>query len=245
MKQNRITTVQDLGVSPHSGKPLVMGSTVFNEDCMTVMARYPDKYFDLAICDPPYGIGMDGDFSCFSKNDKGFLGKRNHKQKDWDSVKPAPEYFTELRRVSKNQIIFGANYFTEFLPSSMGWIVWDKKVANANNKNFSDCELAYTSFEKRLVKLTYDWIGFGYLNNKAGQVKIHPTEKPIDLYRMILKEYAKPNDLIFDSHLGSGSSRIACHKEGLEFVGCEIDAEYFAAQEARFLEFTSQLRLFG
>ena len=127
MKQNSEIKVEDMNVSPTCGKPLVCGSTVFNEDCMTVMARYPDKYFDLAICDPPYGIGMDGDFSCFSKNDKGFLGKRNHKQKNWDSVKPAPEYFAELRRVSKNQIIFGANYFTEFLPSSMAGLFGIRK----------------------------------------------------------------------------------------------------------------------
>ena len=215
-----------------------------NCDCMDLMAKYPDNHFDLAIVDPPYGIGMDGDFSCFSKNDKGFLGKRKHKKKDWDSVKPAAKYFTELRRVSKNQIIFGANYFTEFLPSSMGWIVWDKKIANANNKNFSDCELAYTSFEKRLIKFTYDWIGFGYLNNKAKQVKIHPTEKPIDLYRMILKEYAKPNDFIFDSHLGSGSSAIAAYKMGFNFIGCEIDKEYYDAALLRYNNETMQQSLF-
>jgi len=125
------------------------------------MARYPDKHFELAIVDPPYGIGMDGDFSCFSKNDKGFLGTRNHKQKQWDNERPNAQYFSELRRVSKNQIIFGANYFTEFLPASMGWIVWDKKVANANNKNFSDCELAYTSFNKRLLYIPNTTFGGG------------------------------------------------------------------------------------
>lgn len=226
--------------NPPLHKADVMRSAVFNEDCMLVMKRYPDKFFNLAIVDPPYGIGMDGDFSCFSKNDKGFLGTRNHKQKQWDNERPTAEYFAELRRVSKNQIIFGANYFTEFLPASMGWIVWDKKVANANNKNFSDCELAYTSFDKRLVKYTYDWIGFGYLNNKAKQVKIHPTEKPIALYEMILRDYAKENDLIFDSHMGSGSLRLACHKAGLEYTGCEIDTEYFEAEEARFKNFTAQ-----
>lgn len=219
-------------------------SIVYNEDCVQGLKRFADKHFDVAIVDPPYGIGMDGDFSCFSKNDKGFLGKRNHKQKDWDNERPNAEYFAELRRVSKNQIIFGANYFTEFIPASMGWIVWDKKVTNANNKNFSDCELAYTSFEKRLVKYTYDWIGFGYLNNKAKQVKIHPTEKPIQLYEMILRDYAKPNDLILDTHLGSGSSRIAAYKGGFNFIGFEIDKEYYEKQEKRFKNFTAQQRLF-
>lgn len=214
-----------------------------NIDCMKLMAEYSDKYFDLAIVDPPYGIGMDGDFSCFSKNDKGFLGKRNHKQKQWDDTKPTAEYFNELRRVSKNQIIFGANYFTEFLPSSMGWIVWDKKVANANNKNFSDCELAYTSFNKRLVKYTYDWIGFGYLNNKRGQEKIHPTEKPIDLYRMILKDHAKEGNKILDTHLGSGSIAIACIDENMDLTGSEIDKEYFDAMIKRINEYNSQTKL--
>lgn len=207
---------------------------------MELMKQFEDNYFDLAIVDPPYGIGMDGDFSCFSKNDKGFLGTRNHKQKQWDNAKPNAEYWKELFRVSRNQIVFGANYFTEFLPASMGWIVWDKKVANAKNKNFSDCELAYTSFNRRLVKYTYDWIGFGYLNNKRGQRKIHPTEKPIDLYRRILKDYAVAGDKILDTHLGSGSIAIACHEEGFELTASEIDIDYYKDAIERFENEKSQ-----
>lgn len=218
-----------------------MISKAYLMDCMEYMATVPDKYFDLAVVDPPYGIGMDGDFSCFSKNDKGFLGIRNHKQKQWDNERPNSEYFAELLRVSKNQIIFGANYFTEFLPASMGWIVWDKKVANANNKNFSDCELAYTSFNKRLVKYTYDWIGFGYLNNKAKQVKIHPTEKPIALYKWIYANYLSQGGKVFDSHLGSGSNRIAADKAGnIDFYSTEIDKDYFESQEKRWKQYKAQ-----
>ncbi len=212
-------------------------------DCMDYMAGLPDNAFELAIVDPPYGIGMDGDFSCFSKNDKGFLGKRNHKKKKWDVSIPEMQYFTELYRASKNQIIWGGNYFTQYLPSSMGWIVWDKKVANLNNKNFSDCELAYTSFKQRLIKYTYDWIGFGYLNNPQGERKIHPTQKPVALYKWLLHNYAKEGDRILDTHLGSASSAIAAHDMGFKFVGIEIDCEYYDAAVKRVKNVVAQTKL--
>lgn len=233
-------------LNPPLHKADVVCSAVFNEDCMLTMKRYPDKFFNLAIVDPPYGIGMDGGAETIYKNGKGgkgFNSVNNFTKKKWDNNIPTAEYFCELFRVSKNQIIWGGNYFTEFLPVSRGWIFWDKKIANAGNFKFSDGELAWTSFDKRLIRYTYDWIGFGYLNNKAKQVKIHPTEKPIALYEMILRDYAKENDLIFDSHMGSGSLRLACHKTGLEYTGCEIDTEYFEAQEVRFKNFTAQTTL--
>lgn len=230
MKQNSEQKVEDILSSPTCGKPLVMGSTVFNEDCMTVMARYPDKFFDLAVVDPPYGIGRDGK----PKSTSSHGGHKGYEFKGWDNEIPSAEYFTELFRVSKNQIIFGANYFAKYLPASSGWILWDK----GQRIDQADGELAFTSIAKPLRIFT--------LNRVAIQTDgaIHPTQKPVKLYDWIYKHYAKDVRTVIDTHLGSGSNRIAAHKHNLEFTGCEIDAEYFAAQEARFKEFTSQLRMF-
>lgn len=230
MKQNRITNVQDLGVSPHSGKPLVMGSTVFNEDCMNVMARYPDKFFDLAIVDPPYGIGV-GIFKPV-----GGRGEENRDNKQWDISIPDANYFKELERVSKEQIIWGANYFNCFNGNG-GAIIWDKLQPLPDS---SQCEIASYSRVKKVYKYTQRWTNF--VNTKETE---HPTEKPVRLYDWLLKEFAKDGFKILDTHCGSGASRISCNKAGLEYVGCEIDKDYFEAQEARFKEFTSQLRLFG
>jgi site-specific DNA-methyltransferase (adenine-specific) len=213
-------------VTPTIGNTLVMGSTVFNEDCMTVMARYPDKFFDLAIVDPPYGLPKD------AVHGRGKLKNRiiNSMDMSWD-IAPQPEYFKELFRVSKNQIIWGGNYFD--LPPTRGFVVWDKKQPF---ENFSRAEYAWMSFQ--VVSKIFEF------DNRTGD-KIHPTQKPVKLYEWLLHHYANPNDLILDTHLGSGSSRIAANKAGLNFVGCEISKEHFEAQEARFKEFTSQLRLFG
>ena len=200
----------------------------------------------MAIVDPPYGINYDGNTTVKSKGGKAdtFSNKQHHDKKGWDTDRPTDEYFAELQRVSKNQIIWGGNYFADLLPAKKGWIFWDKKITNANNTNFSDGELAWTSFDCILRRFTYDWIGFGYLNNPQKEKKIHPTQKPIQLYSWILNTYAKPNDLILDTHLGSGSSRIAAYKGGFNFVGFEIDCDYYNAQEKRFNDFKSQLRLF-
>jgi len=206
-------------------------SIIFNEDCMKVMARYPDGYFDLACVDPPYGIGESGG-KCRTRKKHNNIVK--HTKKKWDLSIPEKKYFTELFRVSKNQIIWGANYFTQYLPSSMGWIYWDKKIGG----DFSDGELAYTSFNKALKSFTR-WSG----NN--GIAKIHPTQKPIELYYFCF-EFAKLqlNAKILDTHLGSGSSRIAAHKAKMNFVGCEIDKEYFLASEKRFNQYKAQLTIF-
>jgi site-specific DNA-methyltransferase (adenine-specific) len=224
-------------------------SEVFNEDCIQVMKRYPDKFFDLAVVDPPYGIGAGKRVGTTYKegvlrNKKGFGNTKLYTAKNWDNEVPTAEYWNELFRVSKNQIAWGGNYFTQYLPESRGWIYWDKKIINHQIDNYSDGELAWTSFDTVLRKVTYDWIGLGYCNSSEKGTRIHPTHKPIFLYEWILQKYAKPNDLILDTHLGSGSSRIASHKAGLSFVGCEIDKDYFDAQEKRFKEFVSQLRLF-
>lgn len=203
-------------------------SEVYNEDCMIGMARYPDKFFELAIVDPPYGIGRDG-YECGSKPSEAWRAptKKVYTKKDWDSAVPDREYFDELRRVSKNQIIWGGNYFIEHLRSSMGMIGWDKKV----NGNFSEFELAWTSFDSR-ARL-FEWMWNGYRKQQPEE-RTHPTQKPVKLYEWLLKEYANEGDKILDTHLGSGSSRIAAYKLGFDFYGWEIDKEYYEAQEARF-----------
>jgi len=221
---------------------------ITNEDCMELMARYEDNYFDLAIVDPPYGIGFDGGH----KPTQGKSGKSNtfnkekilYKKGDWDIKRPSLKYFKQLQRVSKNQIIWGGNYFADLLTAKKGWIYWDKKITNANNKNYSDGELAWTSFDCILRKFTYDWIGFGYLNNPQKQKKIHPTEKPIQLYEWLLMNYAKEGDKILDTHLGSGSIAIACHNLGFELTACELDTDYYNAAMKRINEHKQQVRLF-
>lgn len=194
---------------------------------MTYMAGLPDKAFDLAIVDPPYGIGRDGGES--GKNWKVY------KNKGWD-YRPDQEYFSELFRVSENQVIWGGNYFTQFIPPSMGWIFWDK----GQELTMSDGELAYSSFEKALRKIT---INRCKISSNGGN--IHPTQKPVKLYNWILDKYAKQGDRILDTHLGSGSSAIAAHKRGFDFVGCEIDKDYYDAACKRFKEQTAQQSLFS
>ena len=202
---------------------------------MAVMARYPDKYFDLAVVDPPYGIDDKMHRSSHGKIGGGEFEK--YSKKRWDKQTPTKQYFDELFRVSKNQIIWGGNYFIDYLHNTRGIICWDKEKYVPN---FSAWEMAWTSFDvvARIVKHRHH----GFLT--SDNIKIHPTQKPVALYDWIYHNYAKPTDLILDTHLGSGSSRIAAHKSGLSFVGCELDKEYFDAQEKRFKDYVSQLRLF-
>ena len=199
-------------------------------DCMDAMAEFPDKFFDLAVVDPPYGIG-EADGRCRTR--KKHKNRVKHIAKKWDSARPDIEYWKELFRVSQNQVVWGANYFTEFLPPSMGWIFWNKQIGG----DFSDGELAFTSFD-RALKMFTKWSG----NN--GISRIHPTQKPVALYDWIFANYAKPGQKVLDTHLGSGSSRIAANKAGLDFWGYELDADYFAAHEKRYANFISQLRMF-
>lgn len=208
--------------------PAVPSSEVYLEDCVTGLKRYSDNHFDLAIVDPPYGIGEDGG------KFRGRKGQRHRilTKKNWDSETPSADYWGQLFRVSKNQIVWGGNYFTDYLKQSRGWIYWDKLMGG----DFSDGEIAWTSFDKVLKKVTI-------CNKMRG--KIHPTEKPIKIYDFCLMYAdAKPNDLILDTHLGSGSNRISAYKGGFNFVGFEIDQEYYEKQEKRFNDFKSQLRLF-
>ena len=216
-------------------------SVVENIDCMTRMREAPDNHWDLAICDPPYGIGESGGKhregpQSFAKG----LRSAIYAKKAWDSATPTSEYFSQLGRVSRNQIIWGGNYF-ELRPSPC-FIVWDKKTNDGSD--FADCELAWTSFSSAVRKFKYDWVGFGYINNPDGEKKIHPTQKPVALYKWLLTNYAKPGDTILDTHLGSGSSRIAAYDLGFDFTGYELDKDYFEAQEKRFADHIAQAKLF-
>lgn len=209
-----------------------MTSEVFNMDCMEGMKQYPDKYFDLAIVDPPYGIGAN----------KMQLGNGKRKiyrgESDWDSAIPTTAYWEELFRVSKNQVVWGGNYMTEYLKPTGAWLFWDK---GTGDNDFADGELAWTSYSGALRKITKSWVG---ANAKDESIRMHPTQKPIYLYGWILNRFANEGDKILDTHLGSGSSRIACDKAGFDFVGYELDKDYFEAQEKRFKQYKSQLTLF-
>jgi site-specific DNA-methyltransferase (adenine-specific) len=201
--------------------------TITQEDNMLLMARYPDNYFDLAIVDPPYGINA-GKMTMGS-------GKHKFKQgKDWDSAIPNNEYFQELFRVSKNQIIWGGNYFP--LPLNNNWVIWDKLNPNLS---FSEAELAWSSINKnvRIFKR------YSAMDDDDGK-KQHPTQKPIQLYKYCLEKYAKPNDKILDTHLGSGSIAIACHDYGFELTACELDAEYYDKAIQRIQNHVAQQKLF-
>jgi site-specific DNA-methyltransferase (adenine-specific) len=189
---------------------------LYNCDCMEFMKDIPDNYYELAIVDPPYGIGIDGQKEC-KKGKKS--DRKYHKTKGWDSSIPSEKYFDELFRISKNQIIWGANYFVKRLKEGhKGWVVWDKEQ---HGLTMSDCELAYSSF---------DYPTRIFVQNRCFLLKegsIHPTQKPVVLYKWLIQNYAKKGDKIFDSHGGSFSSACACLDMGFDFDGCEIDKEYF------------------
>jgi len=226
----------------NENEPLLVASvtsSAFLMDCIDGMKQYPDKYFDLAIVDPPYGI--DSKISTTSGLNKGNKFAQLYNEKRWDKFRPTNEYWNELLRVSKNQIVCGGNYFAEKLPVSRGWIVWDKQgegVTSVNN------ELMWTSFDVSIKTFSRcHGLDKGFMAKGTDKV-FHPTQKPVKLYDWLLHNYAKPNDLILDTHLGSGSSRIAAYKGGFNFVGFEIDQEYYEKQEKRFNDFKSQLRLF-
>jgi len=199
------------------------------QDCMELMAEMPDGHFDLAIVDPPYGIGRDGAERTTGKHG----GRKAHERKGWDSKPPGAEYFAELRRVSKDQIIWGANYCSEHLQASMGWIFWDKGQRICN----SDGELAYSSFQRALRVVEMNRVEL----LKEGT--IHPTQKPVKLYNWLLQNYAKPGQRVLDTHMGSGSIAIACHYAGMYLTACEIDPDYYAAACERIKAETAQEEL--
>lgn len=206
--------------------------TLYNADCMDIMRELPDKSFDLAIVDPPYGIGGNRLSSGGGKLNNSSLQNMNC---DFDDFPPTEEYFKELQRVSKNQIIWGGNYFP--LPPTRGIIFWDKEQPW---ENFSQFELGWTSFDKPAAVFRGSSAAIG----KDKSRKIHPTQKPIHLYKWLLAKYAKPGDTILDTHLGSGSSAIAAHDGGFEFTGIELDPQYYAAARKRVVAHQMQTRLF-
>ena len=201
-------------------------------DCMQYLQTLEDNAFDLAIVDPPYGIGAGG---------KSFINgtsktkKTYYRENDWDEYPPKKEYFIELQRVSKNQIIWGGNYFVEHLQNFRCFIFWDKTI---HGNSYADGELAWTSFDK---------VARYYRKNIAqvtSEGRCHPTQKPVTLYEGLLMNYAKEGDKILDTHLGSGSIAIACHNLGFDLVGCELDQEYFNAACKRLKQHQAQLRMF-
>lgn len=209
-------------------------SEVYNMDCLAAMREMPDKTFSLAIVDPPYGININMNMG----RRKG--QKKKHADKSWDKSIPDKEYFDELMRVSASQIVWGGNYFTGHIPVSSHWIYWDKCAPEA--LSFASGELAWTSFNGAMSCVRMQWAGSHKVEKTEKQ---HPTQKPIALYKWLLQNYAKPGDTILDTHLGSGSSRIAAYDMGFDFTGYELDAEYFNASEARFKNHISNLKLFS
>ena len=212
--------------------------TLYNADCMEVMKKFKDKEFDLAIVDPPYGINIDGGHIGGS-----VLAKTTaYTKKDWDKEAPNEEYFKQLFRLSKNQIVFGANHFISRIPyDSSAWIVWNK--LNGDN-NFADCELAWTSFKTAVRKFDFRWAGMLQQNMKDKEKRIHPTQKPVALYKWLLKNYAKEGDTILDTHFGSLSIGIACHDLGFELTAIELDKDYYEAGKKRLIEHQMQLTIF-
>jgi len=204
------------------------------------MSRYPNKYFDLAIVDPPYGIGESSN----DNKSRSKLGKsKNYGNKNWDDSAPNQDYFNELKRVSKNQIIWGANHFIENIPkaNSSCWVIWDK--LNGEN-DFADCEIAYCSFKTAVRKIEFRWHGMLQGDMKNKETRIHPTQKPAALYKWLLDKYAKPGDKILDTHLGSGSIAIACHDYSFDLTACELDLDYYDSAMKRIKNHTAQTSLF-
>jgi len=210
---------------------------IYNQDCLEAMKEMSDNQFDLAIVDPPYGISY-----ARGKNGWG-INENRPKLEDvkWDKKTPNKEYFSELQRVSKNQIICGGNYFTDKIPVSKCWIVWNK-INNTENKSvFADSELLWTSF-KKVVKM-YTLRTMGFISDTKDNKRIHPTQKPTELYEWLLMNYSKEGDTILDTHLGSGSIAIACHNLGFDLTGYEIDKDYFDAATKRIEQHKAQIRI--
>lgn len=224
----------------------------YNCDCLPAMKEYPNGYFDLAVVDPPYGIGaLDMNYAKSGETIPGRAGvakRRDYrliaKQANWD-IKPTQEYFDELRRISKRQVIWGGNYFADMLPPSKSFIVWDKRCDDSMTNDFADCELAWCSNGMGVARVfRYLWNGMLQGNMKNKDDRFHPTQKPVALYSWIYRRYAKEGDKILDTHMGSQSSRIAAYDLNLDYVGYEIDEEYYRQGEERFERHTAQMSLF-
>jgi len=218
-----------------------------NMDCMELMAQFENKHFDIAICDPPYGIGEDGEKNHSRSN---AARAKQYTPKDWDNEPPSDEYFKEVLRVSKFVVMWGANHYIERMPKQNAtcWLIWDKE--NGDN-DFADCEMAWTNFDSAVRKFKFRWAGMLQGNMKDKEQRIHPTQKPVQLYKWILKRFAKDGMKILDTHLGSGSIAIAIdsinkiEKLGLTLTASEIDPEYFTDAMKRIENETAQTSLFS
>jgi len=221
---------------------------VYNCDCMEYMATCKDKQFDLAIVDPPYGIGINTmnytTSGAVRASRKSATFIRDYRNKgNWD-ITPEKIYFDELFRISKNQIIWGGNYFTDKIPVSKSFIIWDKRTDEKYNNDYADCEYAWCNYGvARVFRYLYSGMLQGKMKNK--EYRFHATQKPIVLYKWVLQHYAKPGNIILDTHIGSGSIRIACYDLGFDIYGCENDPEIWKAQEARYQTHIAQSELFG
>lgn len=217
----------------------------YNMDCLEGMKQIPDKFFDLAICDPPYGIGYDAQVKETAGQQYGNAKakKKTYHTANWDEHTPDDEYFNELFRVSKSQIIWGGNYFRQ-LPPSKGFVVWDKRNSDMTN-SFADCEYAWLSPNLGVARVfRFLWNGMLQENMKDKEYRIHPTQKPAALYEWLLNRYAKDGDVILDTHVGSGSSLIACHKTRHKYIGFEIDETYYKLASERIKTETAQMSIF-
>jgi site-specific DNA-methyltransferase (adenine-specific) len=229
-------------VEIHSRTKIVNGkmkSEVFNMDCVEAMKAYPDNYFELAIVDPPYGIGADikNNGKNSDRHEKTSLAKINtYKKTNWDNAIPTDDYFNELKRVSKKQIVWGANFFG----LKGGYLYWHK---NVTMPTYSTGELAWVSWMNKVDFVNITWHGMLQQDMQNKEIRIHQTQKPVALYRWLLQNYAKEGDKILDTHLGSGSSRIAADMEGYNFTGYELDKDYFDASVKRFNDYKQQIKL--
>lgn len=214
------------------GQPYKTDSlSLYNCDCMELLRQTPDNYYCLSVVDPPYGIGAGGKSfkNGTSKNSDG-----GFKDNDWDLNRPTYAYFKELQRVSKNQVVWGGNYFADMLPAKMCWLFWDK---GTGDNSYADGELAWTSYQKAVKKVFISWVG---ANANNGAARIHPTEKPVKLYNWILANYAEKGMKILDTHMGSGSIAIACHYAECYLTACELDQDYYREACKRIERETSQ-----
>ena len=211
---------------------------IINADCLDILRELPDKSIDLVLTDPPYGIGEAAGKNK-SRGNKAIA--KDYGNKYWDNSIPEKEIFNEILRVSKHQIIFGGNYFVEYLHNSPCWLVWDK---NNGANDFADCELAWTNFKSAVRKYLWTWNGMLQHDMKNKDVRVHPTQKPLKLFEMILSDYSNENDLILDCFSGSGTTAIACHNLKRRFICIERDTDYYNTSVERLKIAQSQLKLF-
>lgn len=213
----------------------------YNMDCMQGMAEFPDNYFDLAIVDPPYGGVTQGGYMTNQMGGGVAKNRNDYHLSLWQCDRPSEAYFKELKRVSKNQVIWGGNYYASMLKDSQCWLVWDK--VKPESVSFADVELAYTSFDLASRLFQFAWNGMIQGDMKHKEHKIHPTQKPVALYKWILNNYAKEGDLILDTHVGSASSLIACEDLGFKYVGFELDETYYKESKERLDNHKAQISI--